>query len=330
MFSLHPYFEKVFVIHMDKDKERETHIQRQFANITTNYEFRKGIIPTKEEREKYASPICKHICSPSMLGIYLAHRYIWEEIVTKKIAHAVIFEDDVTFTDDISSVLPKAMQELPLDWELLYLGCITCSDKISPLIKGFMKLKNIHTYDLEPYSSHLRKPCIAIGMEAYAVTYEGAKKLLQLVPYASDHVDIMITQKLDKMKALSVYPSVAYQHPDGFRLSNNNTKTPLLGNHIVSSIDVITLPHTNISLAYVLSIPIAQFQDQMVWNGWSILCMCIGALSQDLSILFGLYLFLEWIYSSYVLQREDTYQYLLYILSLFVGRLIVVVLFRLF
>lgn len=330
MFSLHPYFEKVFVIHMDKDKEREIHIQRQFKTIATKYEFRKGIIPSKEEREKYASPICKHLCSTSMLGIYLAHRYIWEEIVHKKIAQAVIFEDDVTFTHDISTVLPKAIQEVPLDWELLYLGCITCSDKISPLIKGFMKLKNIHTCDLEPYSSHLRKPCIAIGMEAYAITYEGAKKLLQLVPYASDHVDIMITQKLDKIKAYSVYPSVAYQHPDGFRVSNNNTKTPLLANQLASTIDIITLPHTNISLAYVLSVPIAQLHTNIIWNGWSILCVCIGALSQDLSIVFGLYLFIEWMYSSYVLQRDDTYQYLLYILCLFFGRLIVIVLFRLF
>jgi len=316
MFSLQSYFEKVFVIHMEKDKDREQHIQEQFQKIATTYEFRRGVIPTKEERIKYASPICKRTCSSSMLGIYLAHRYIWEEMVQKNISQAVIFEDDVTFTENVSSVFPKAFQELPLNWDMLYLGCITCSDTVSPWIRGTMKLKGLHSYDLKPYSTHLRTPSIVIGMEAYALSLEGAKKLLQLFPYASDHVDLMISQKLEKINVFSVYPSVAYQHPSGFQNSNNTTKTPILANKIASLVDVVTLSHTQISMAYVLSIPIFQLHHEIVWNGWCILFICFGFISSVSYRSLSIYLLLE-----LALQKGSNYkQYILYLFCLFLGR----------
>jgi len=305
---------------MEKDKDREQHIQDQFQKIATKYEFRRGVIPTKEERAKYASPICNRTCSSSMLGIYLAHRYIWEEMVQKNIPRAIIFEDDVSFTEDISSVFPKAFQELPPHWELLYVGCITCSDTVSPWIKGTMKLKGLHSYDLKPYSTHLRIPSIVLGMEAYALSLEGAKKLLQLFPYASDHVDLMISQKLEKLNVFSVYPSVAYQHPSGFQNSNNTSKTPILANKMASSIQVITLSHTQISLSYILSVPIFQIHDQMVWNGWCIVFLCLGYLSNVTYLVFTLYLLLEWSYTIYVLEVEKGHaQYILYLFCLFLG-----------
>ena len=40
---------------------------------------------------------------------------------------AAVSEDDVRITESFSEVVPHAMAELPEDWDLLFLGCFTCS-----------------------------------------------------------------------------------------------------------------------------------------------------------------------------------------------------------
>ena len=322
MFSLNNHYNKIFVIHMKDDKDREVHIKSQFEKISTKYEFRRGVIPTNEERKNYTSSN-RLMCSKSMLGIYLAHRYIWEEIVNNNIPNAVIFEDDVVFVEEIASVLPKAVNELPRDWELMYLGCITCCNNVSPIIKYALVLKGMNCDCSKPYSSHLRIIDTALGMEAYAISLEGAKKLLQMIPNASDHIDIMVSLQLKNLKAYSVYPLVAYQHESGFKYSNNNTKTPIILNQITSLIDIIILPHTKISLAYLLSVPMFQIHDKILYNGWCILFILLGFLSQWLYIILSLYLLIE----CFLHKSSNYMQYIFYLFCLSIGRMIMLMIF---
>jgi len=317
MFSLNNHFDKIFVIHMKDDKDREVHIKSQFEKIDTKYEFRRGVIPNDEERQKYSSHSYNFMCSKSMLGIYLAHRYIWEEIVNNNIAKAVIFEDDVTFVEEIASILPKAIMELPSEWDIMYLGCISCCDNVSPIIKSALILKGMKYNYPKPYSSHLNMIGTALGMEAYAITFEGARKLLRMIPYASDHVDIMVTQQLKNLKAFSVNPLVAYQYQSGFESSKNNTKTPIILNRIASMIYIIELPYTKISLAYLLSVPMFQIHDKILFNGWCILFIFFGLLSRWLYIIISLYLLIECL----LYDGRNYEQYIFYLFYISFGRL---------
>jgi GR25 family glycosyltransferase involved in LPS biosynthesis len=317
MFSLNHYFDRVFVIHMEKDKARETHIAKEFQKIHTNYEFSSGVIPTKEDRERYTSSLCNYSCSQSMLGIYLAHRNIWEFVVKHNIPRVVIFEDDVSFTQDIFPTFPKAFQELPANWDLLYLGCMSCGDTY-PFFYNFVRPKPIGKLPLTYYSEHLRIPYITLGTEAYAISLEGAKKLLQYVPYATNHVDVMITNHLSKLNCYLVYPRVAYQYQEGID-SNNNTSAPVLLNTFFSNINITSDELTKTTVSYALSVPFAQVNNDMILNVWCV-CFFLGGYFRYICILLTSYLLLEYLYIRYIQQKEiHGYQYLLYLYFLWIG-----------
>ena len=84
MFTLNDYFSQVFLVHMDSDIQRVPHMEQQFKKINTKYTLRPGVLPSEEERRIFTTPLCQQFCSKSMLGIYLAHRRLWEEIVAKE------------------------------------------------------------------------------------------------------------------------------------------------------------------------------------------------------------------------------------------------------
>lgn len=322
-FSLHRYFSKVFVIHMEKDVARKHHILEEFKKIHTEVEFSPGVIPTPRDRETYASPLCKQICSQSMIGIYLAHRRIWERMVEEHIPHAVIFEDDVAFTENIFTTFPKAFQELPPYWELLHLGCLTCGEKDVLHLAGALL---VHKNPFAPnpiYSKHLRIPSVVLGAEAYALTLEGAQKLLQYLPYAENHVDVMISSILEKLQHYAVSPPVAYQHPSGFQISNNQAKAPVYINQILSSVRISHKPTNHIHIAYTLSIPLAQLNDTTILNLWCVVFFLLGYLSVFLCVALFIYLLGEYLFMVWKKGKKGMEgQYAVYIYLLCIGQLL--------
>lgn len=277
LFTLNDYFSEVYVIHMETDHERNEHIEKQFSKINTKYSIRPGVIPTSKDRIEYASPLCSQFCSKSMLGIYLAHRRIWEEIVDKELPSAIIFEDDVVFTNNIATQVPLAIKELPEDWDLLHLGCLSCQESSLAFVHLFTDWSKLTKPSLKPYSKTLSIPNATFGNEAYALSLSGARKLLQLLPKASNHVDFMITNNLPKLNHYAIYPQVAYQHPDGFKYTNNGSSVPILLNTFASNIRLQPRnPYNHTTLAYGLSIPLAQVNNAIIINGWSIILFLCG------------------------------------------------------
>lgn len=323
MFTLNDYFSKVFVIHMESDKARLPHLNEQFGKNNTVYEIRPGIVPTQEDRRHYASPMCSTFCSQSMLGIYLAHRRIWEEVVSRELSSAVIFEDDVTFTQNIATVLPKAIQELPEDWDLLHLGCLSCSSSKPTLIHALTDWPKLMKPNLQPHTSHLAIPETTFGTEAYAISLRGAQKLLALLPRATNHVDYMITSVLAHLHHYSVYPQVAYQNPDGFHYTNNGSSSPLILNKVFTHVRIEPSNHFNhTTLAYTFSLPIARIgESNIIMNVWAILFLIMG-LSSYSALPSLLYILIDMMYASYWYPSQIKIgQYALYIYMVFMGML---------
>lgn len=297
MFSLNDYFNQVFVINLDRDKERLIEVGSEFKKINTKFERHAGVIPTPEDRRLYASAICQKTCPNSVLGIYMAHRQLWEYVVKEKLPSAVIFEDDVRFTSDIDEVLPKAFEELPANWDILYLGCISCYKPsillsladISSLTRGFKE-----------YSEHLVVPPLTLGLHAYAITYEGAKKLLNLLPNVTNHVDNMISMKLDNLEYYALRPIVAYQDEKYLILSNNTNNAPVILNTLLSYFRVQpSNPYDKLPLTYVFSVPIITIPNtNLVVHVWAVLIALFAIFVEDTWKYVSAYLIIDMIYVS--------------------------------
>ena len=187
-FSLNNYVSAVAVISMDAQRQKK--IQHVFAGINTEYKVFPGIRATPRD-VKYRGH-CRFICPPAAaIGCLLAHRSVWVYAIKNQLSSVAIFEDDVRFTDQFANVLPRAWQQLPDAWDILFLGCINCSQMTLVEKLTAHALFGSRTAAV-PLSSHLTLvPHQINGLEGYIVSATGMHKLLTMVDllYPNQHLD---------------------------------------------------------------------------------------------------------------------------------------------
>lgn len=140
--------------------------------------------------------------NPGELACSLSHRMVYNEMIKNNWQKVLILEDDILPLTGKLSALPAALNELPADWELVYLGYLK-HEKVTTGLKvkqffykigsalGLMKwnftmIKNLLP---KPYSHHLKKAGFHDCTHAYAITLSAAKKLFALqtpVVYRAD------------------------------------------------------------------------------------------------------------------------------------------------
>ena len=120
----------------------------------------------------------------------LSHRMVYDAMIENGWKKVLILEDDVLPVYDKLNQLTAAMDELPADWELVYLGYLK-HELVTPALKrkqffyriissiGLMKwtYKMVSNLLPKPFSAHLRKAGFHDCTHAYAITLEAAKKL---------------------------------------------------------------------------------------------------------------------------------------------------------
>jgi GR25 family glycosyltransferase involved in LPS biosynthesis len=110
---------KVFVIHYKKLVERKKFILEQFnKNNITDYEF---VEIDRDELQNQDLSIFKPKYSNWQIAILLSHFYAYKEIA-EKYENALILEDDVILCNNFMKNLTKYMEELPNDYDMLFLG----------------------------------------------------------------------------------------------------------------------------------------------------------------------------------------------------------------
>lgn len=108
-------------------------------------------------------------------------------------------EDDCIFRD--LNHLPKAIDELPDDWDILYLG-------------ANLILWEVNTPEPERHSEHLFRVKAAWTTHAIAYNKKCVRALLEKQPGFSVQIfDNYLSLRLEEFKAFVVAPMVAYQRP---------------------------------------------------------------------------------------------------------------------
>lgn len=130
----------------------------------------------------------------NQIACSLSHVEIYKYIKEKGLEKVLILEDDIIPVEDNLNYLSETLEQVPADWELLYLGHIINNNfsflsqlkyyyltnfiyKIGIKTKAVTRKKN--TYPA-PYSKLLRKHGAHIGTHAYAVSKKAVDKLIAL------------------------------------------------------------------------------------------------------------------------------------------------------
>lgn len=278
VFSLNQYFDHVFVINMDKDRQRMEHAQKQLQAYHTTFSRFPGLVVDKSIRQSEADALCRYFCTDGMLGCFLSHKQLWERVVKNKWANALILEDDFVIAKHITTTLPAALEKIPADWDILYLGCLSC-DAYTVLDMGLNALIYGQPMPPEFKQDGFKTQYTAIGTEAYAISYACAVRLTQKYnKIVTQHVDYALSSNARLVK-YSIQPPVMYQNYKGFHLnSNTSSKSPILLNTWTSNIRLSSSPYDGRTLGWKLSVPVFQVTKYAPMNTWVLVFMVIGYL----------------------------------------------------
>lgn len=133
---------------------------------------------------------------PKVVAVCVGHYMIWYAADLMKRTPIVIFEDDTRMSPDWKPRLEMAIERLPEDWDMLFLGsCSVVVDKADKLGNGLFRLKS------------------ALCSHAYAVSAKGLPLLLEHCHQVWAPIDIAISVRaLPNIKAYAVLPRIAEQN----------------------------------------------------------------------------------------------------------------------
>jgi glycosyl transferase, family 25 len=198
---LQHFFDKIFVVSVPRFTERHQKLKQNLAGL--QYDFFWGAdklkldyataktdgtydeqMAQKLQRQGKALNLGEIACS-------LSHRMVYEEMLKHNWQKVLILEDDILPLYTNLAQLPIALNELPEDWELVYLGYLKHENVTAALKRKQIWYKILSRFGLmkwtykmvtnllpKPYSSHLKKAGFHDCTHAYALTLQAAKKLL--------------------------------------------------------------------------------------------------------------------------------------------------------
>ena len=195
------YFDQVYCIHMP-DPERREAIEKEFAKVGIV-----GVHYVYAERPRSVGGHPFHIsnmrrCPSAEFAVNLSH--------IKAVAHAIadgakrplFLEDDIVFRDDANQILTAALEALPDDWGVLYMGGHPC-DKV------------------EKISDNLVKVARFSFAEAYAIN--GYCALVDFLDYWLDSIgqhqamyDFILSRFATANNGYCVYPVLTHQPIGGY------------------------------------------------------------------------------------------------------------------
>ena len=227
VIDLDTYVQDVVVIHMSKRKDRYRSFKRESKRIKLTggtlfdkirihdavdgrkirkkrrkdfkpeYTFKSWYDINPESRWKKIKDKdkIKVMSSDPEVGISLSHMGVWKDIVKKKTPYTLILEDDFIIDVGFQKRFISIWNELPLDFDLLYLSYLPSSD-------GFK-------FDL--YKNNLLKIHKGIWwLSGYVLSYEGAKKLVDNFPVIGV-ADMWINHIIPSMKVYSTRTNLINQ-----------------------------------------------------------------------------------------------------------------------
>lgn len=210
--SLNGYFDKILLLTIERNLYRLTEIRKNFNGL--NFEIFMGVdgsklnIPElkqkgeiakniddvyKEDNIKYLNLKVGPLLN-NQIAVASSHKKIYQYIRDNNLNKVLILEDDSIPVEKNLHYMAETLKQVPVDWELLFLGHIYNNDfsfwgrikyyhlvnflcKIGIKTKSVLRKKISYPVDHSPL---IKKQGGHIGTHAYALHGDGAAKLLKI------------------------------------------------------------------------------------------------------------------------------------------------------
>jgi GR25 family glycosyltransferase involved in LPS biosynthesis len=227
--------DKVYVINLEKEKERLKAFDTQMSKNRIKYDRFNAILGANVLKDERLNDYCNTFCTDGMKGCALSHRSIWEDVVKKKYQNVLICEDDAMISDSFDKDFQNAYYHIPKDYDVLYLGCLFGCKDDSVLNKVVTK---VNGFDPKEINEKLVEVKGTIGLHCYMVSLEGAKKLI--ANPITFHVDVQVMYwiQLYNYKSYALNPLLVDSSQDNSSMSDTY---PKLLNSVFKNVEVNNL-----------------------------------------------------------------------------------------
>lgn len=211
---LNTYYDKIFVLSVEAAVERRTLFAERFKGL--EYTFFYGADKNKFTIEELATKGFfsdeltrkHHRFSKTMrlgeIACSWSHKMMYEEMIVNNYNSILIFEDDAVPDEQMLNEIPAILKEIPGDCELLMWGWN--KNGKNGMKSGFKKFvyhiqhfvgrlkwdhNTISNLNAKPFSKHLKKAGFHDYTYAYAISLNGAKKLITMqtpIQYIADNL----------------------------------------------------------------------------------------------------------------------------------------------
>ena len=195
-----------FVINMDRDIERLSHMRKQLARLPYEVVRSHGLTPNEWSQYglKGFSPIRSFIASrrkmrPGQIGCTYSHLWVYHQILERDLPYALVFEDDVVLDDRFER-------------------CVANAEKVvSPDVPQFFLFSAVDGDPGDGQTEEVRRIRRAWGADAYLVTRAAARLFI-----AKNEPVLVINDTLKRfvryfgLELYRVYPIAARQVDDAF------------------------------------------------------------------------------------------------------------------
>lgn len=174
------FFQSIYYINLDSRKDRNEQAMSEFVKMG---------IADKVQR------VSGTIHENPATGCHLSHATCLADAMLNGVENILIFEDDVEFFENASENLMLSLSDLPLEWDMLYLGA------------------NLDRYPAYRHSEHLVKITGAYATHAYAINKTMFEKLYEInVAEDTIHNDVTYAETIHpNYQCFLTYPLVAGQ-----------------------------------------------------------------------------------------------------------------------
>ena len=209
--------DKVFVINLDKDKERLNTFHSNMNNNQIKYDRFKAVDGSKIQSDDRLTDYCNTFCTNGMKGCALSHRSIWDLMIKNNYKNVLVFEDDAVIDQNFDRDFHHIWNHLPKDFDIIYFGSLLgCSDdSLSNSI-----FKKIIGFDNDEINEFVMTTKGSVGTHCYMISLEGAKKFTDKP--INFHIDMQILNwiKTYNYKAYSTNLNMAETSQDNSSLSD--------------------------------------------------------------------------------------------------------------
>ena len=178
---INDFFDKVVVINLDRRTDRMEKLDTQLQELGIQYERFSAIDGKNLEIDPIVAGNQSHL---KVLQKYLQQRVL-------------ILEDDALFVNDFQAKFDEAIQHLPADWDILYLGALV-DPKTGKLIKT---------------NDHWSKQIVSTGAQAYCVNPNKMAVVIEKLIGYEWYIDIGLRELNENLNCYIAHPNLVIQFP---------------------------------------------------------------------------------------------------------------------